>query len=357
LRHALAFAGVWKARRLDRAPAQLPILVVMFTDKCNLHCQMCGACDYSPGDHGMLTLEEWKGVIDAAARLKTQILSVTGGEAMLRRDVFDFMRYAREKGMAIHLNTNGLLLTEKNIASLRESGVGTVSISIESTDPAVHDAIRGEGAFAKTLEGLRRLRRLAPEIRVGLNCVINTQNLPGLRDMVPFAAAEGVHQVKFAPIHTNLQHRDKPVSEFEHMVFQETDLDALDRELEVIQDALWKSNVQSTSRQFFKGMSNLYRPPATNFYCYAGYAICTINAQGVVAACFDKDGTQNVRDQPLDEIWRSRAFHEHRQLVRNCDRACWDTTNAEMSLRLTLGGVLREPAQTIRDLKFYLGRR
>lgn len=357
LRNVLDFGGVWLARHLNRGPRHLPILVLMVTDKCNLKCKMCGACDYSPGDHNMLGLDEWKAVIRSAAALRTQVVSITGGEAMLRHDLFELIACARGYGMTVHLNTNGLLLREKNVAALRDSGVETVSISVESTDPAMHDAIRGKGTFEHTLEGLRRLRRAAPEVRIGLNAVINRHNYRTLADMVAFADREGVDQIKFAPIHTNLQHKDKDVSEYGDMIFTEGDLDSLEHELQRIQDALARTSLQSTSRRFFDGITNLYRPPASNFYCYAGYAIAIVNPQGYVSACFDKDGRQNVRETPLDVIWRSRAFQEHRQLVRRCDRACWDTTNAELSLRLSVWNTVREPVKLLKALRYYLSPR
>lgn len=356
LRNGLVYIDLWLARHLRRPPRTLPILVIMFTDKCNLHCKMCGACDYSPGDHGMLSLDEWKRVVDSAVKLRTQILSVTGGEAMLRKDVYDLMRYAHDRGIAIHLNSNGLLMTEKNIAQLRECGVGTVSISIESAIPELHDCIRGEGSYAKTLEGLQRLRRLAPEIRIGLNVVMNKHNLPDLHKMVELGVNEGIQQIKFAPIHSNLQHKDKPIEDYVDMVFTESDLPEVDAELARIQAALDGSGLQSTSRRFFEGIRRLYIPPASNFYCYAGYAICTISAQGIVAACFDKEGTQNVRDVPLHVLWRGKAFQEHRDLVHNCEAACWDTTNAELSLKMQISGMIREPRQTLKDLRFYFSR-
>ena len=356
LRNGLVYADLWLSRHLHRAPRTLPVLVIMFTDKCNLHCKMCGACDYSPGDHDMLSLDEWKAVVDSAVKLRTQILSVTGGEAMLRRDVYELMRYAHGRGLAIHLNSNGLLMTEKNIEQLRASGVSTVSISIESAVPELHDYIRGEGSYAKTLEGLQRLRRLAPEIRIGLNVVMNKHNLPGLHTMVELGQREGVQQIKFAPIHSNLQHKDKPLEDYVDMVFSEQDLPEIDAELARIQSALEGSGLQSTSRRFFQGIRKLYIPPASNFYCYAGYAICTMSAQGTVAACFGKEGTQSVREMPLHKIWRSRAFQQHRELVHHCDKACWDTTNAELSLKLQVRGMLREPIQTMKDLRFYFSR-
>lgn len=357
IRNVMAFGDVWLSRHLNRAPRTLPILVIMITDKCNLKCTMCGACDYSPGDHNMLSLDDWKAVIDSAAQLKTQILSITGGEAMLRKDLFDLIRYTRGKGIRVHLNTNATILREKQAELLRDTGVETVSISIESHEEDIHDLIRGRGMFQRTLEGVRRLRRIAPDVRIGLNCVINKHNVNGLHGMVPFAAREGLDQVKFAPIHSNLQHKDKDVSEYEDMIFQETDLDALEGELQKIQDELKKTELVSTSKQFFDGITNLYKPPASNFYCYAGWAITVIDAQGNVAACFDKDGAMNVRKTPLHEIWKSKTFQEHRQQVVNCDKACWDTTNAELSLRLSVKHLVEEPLSLVRSVRYYIAQR
>ncbi|MFP4500321.1 MAG: radical SAM protein [Candidatus Hydrogenedentota bacterium] len=358
VRNVLSFGDVWIARHRDREPRTLPILVIMLTDKCNLHCKMCGACDYSPGDHNMLRLEEWLEVIDAAGRLKTQILSITGGEVLLRHnDLFPIVERARQYGIKVHLNTNALLLNRKNIERIKATGIETVSISIESHEAATHDLIRGKGMYQLALEGMRRLREAAPEVRIGLNCVINKHNLDGLHGLVPFAASEKLDQVKFAPIHTNLQHKDKDVSEYEDMIFQEADLDALDAELQRIQDEVKQTGLQSTSKEFFDGITNLYKPPASNFYCYAGYAITVIDAQGNVAACFDKDGALNVRNRPLDAIWFSPEFQVHRQLVRHCDRACWDTTNAELSLRLSMTHLARNPTSLVNAIRYYVTRK
>ncbi len=354
---ALSLIDTWRARWFNGAPRHLPILVIMFTDKCNLHCTMCGACDYSPGDHNMLSLDEWKAVVRSAAKLQTRILSITGGEAMLRKDLFELIAYARAHGMAVHLNSNGLLLRDKNVAKLKAAGVESVSISIESAEEAVHDAIRGKGTLRHTVEGLRRLRRAMPEVRIGLNCVMSKHNVKTLVGLVEFAAAEGVDQIKIAPLHTNLQHKDKPLEDFADMTFHEADLPELEADLDRIRTAIAKTRLESTSDAFFDGIPDLYRAPASNFYCYAGYSIAVIDAQGNLAACFDKESASNVRDQPLDQIWRGQAFHDHRQQVRHCDRACWDTTNAELSLRLDPTQLLTRPVQTWQLVKYYLDHR
>lgn len=356
-RNVAGMGEVWFCRQFNLRPRTLPILAIMVTDKCQLKCKMCGACDYTPGDHDMLNLQQWKAVMDSAARLNTRIVSITGGEALLRKDLFELIAHIRNLGMAVHLNTNGLLLNDKNVAQIEALGIETVSVSLESTDPETHDLIRGKGMFERTLEGLRRLRKGAPGVRIGINCVINRHNLSTLPDMIPWAVQEDVDQIKFAPIHSNLQHKDKPLEDYEDMVFDESHLGALEDTITEIRTRLNATGLESTSEPFFKGITNLYRPPASNFYCYAGYAITTIDAQGNLSACFDKAGMANVRDRPLHELWRSDEFQQHRQLVRNCDVACWDTTNAELSLRLSIRSFLRYPKASFNALRYYMGRR
>ena len=67
------------------------------------------------------------------------------------------------------------------------------------------------------------------------------------------------------------------------------------------------------------------------------------------------EGVVSVRDRPLEEIWRSADFQQLRLGVHTCDRPCWDTTNTELSLRLSVRSMLSEVGQTWRDLKFYFG--
>jgi MoaA/NifB/PqqE/SkfB family radical SAM enzyme len=315
---------------------------------------MCGACDYSPGNHGMLSTEEWKGVIDSAVELRTVLISLTGGEALIRKDLFELIRYARSKGIAVHLNSNGTFLTDRIVDRLSDAGLDSLSVSLDGPTKEPHEEIRGEDTFDRTVAGIRNVRKRAPEIDVGLNSVLNTGNYKELRGYIPLANELGVGQVKFMPIHTNLQHKDKDVEEFSDMIFADKDLEDLDGEIQTLQRELEQAGIMSTSRAFFKGMTSLYRPPNSNFYCYAGYATCVIDHQGFVGPCFDKDGSVSVREKPLHEIWRSEDFEVLRHKVRTCEENCWDTTNAEISLRFSILNSLGDIRQTARDLRFYL---
>ncbi len=347
-------AHVVLSRALHRPPRYLPVVLLFITFRCNLRCKMCGVCEHIlSGEKAQeLSTEEWKTVVDSAALLGTMIISISGGEPLLRPDLFEIIRYIRNKDIAVHLCTNGVLLDARRVAGLRESGVNTVSVSIENFDREVHEALRGPNTFEPAVEGIRRLRRDAPEIRVGINCVFTTRNFRNMAAMIPFAEELDVHQVKFAPIHTNLLHKRKHIEQYSDLIFREEDLAELDQEMEAVKQAAVRTKVQTTSSMFLSGASSLYRQPR-RFTCYAGYATCAINPDGNAAPCCDMDGHVSVRETPLHILWRSPEFQRLRKQVHRCNSACWDTTNTELSLRLRADALLGEIKQTWRDIGFY----
>jgi PqqA peptide cyclase len=348
--HARGVASAWVGCHLHRSPGRLPILLLSLTNRCNLRCKMCGVLepDVHRGDE--LTTDEWKAVLGAARRLGTILVSITGGEALLRPDLFEIIRHAHQLGMAVHLCTNGTMINERVAQQLRDARVDTVSISLESSVAQVHDALRGDGTFHSVVQSLRAL---APDVRVGINCLITAQNYKSAAAMIPFAESLHVQQIKFAPIHTNLQHRRKPREELVDLVFAREELDDLELEVQKIMAAARRSPLLTNSTRFLAGITRLYDRPR-RFRCYAGYATCAIDPVGVVTPCWDVESTLSVHDRPLDAIWRSEEFDALRRRVHRCASPCWDTTNAELSLRLSARSLLGQIGQTWRDASFYL---
>jgi len=349
-------ANVLASRRLHRAPDCCPVLLMFITNRCNLRCKMCGVCELnapSP-DSPELTTEEWKTAIRSGGKLRTTLLLLSGGEPLLRPDLFEIIRYARDHGMAVHMCTNGTLLNRENAAQLGETGVNTVSVSVESPVREIHESLRGPGTFDRAVEGVRLLRELAPETHVGINYLITTANFRNMAAMIPFAESLGVHQLKFAPIHTNLLHKRKRIEDYGGLLFGEEDLDELGREVKVLMKAAAQSKLLTTSPMFLSNIATFYsRPP--KFQCYAGYVACAVDPFGMVSPCVDMEGTVSVREKPLEAIWRSKEFHALRKQVHHCNSSCWDTTNAELSIRLRLSSLIRDFALTWRDIVFYYG--
>jgi radical SAM protein with 4Fe4S-binding SPASM domain len=114
------------------------------TQRCNLECAHCYMSAHAGADtRGELTTEECRRVIDEIARVNPNVfLILTGGEPLLRRDIFEVAGYASGKGFTTVLGTNGVLLREREAQRMRESGVLGASISLDSTDRVKHDAFR-----------------------------------------------------------------------------------------------------------------------------------------------------------------------------------------------------------------------
>src|SRR5262245_24541720 len=114
------------------------------TQRCNLECAHCYMSAHAAADtRGELTTEECRRVIDEIATVNPNVfLILTGGEPLLRRDIWDVAAYAGEKRFTTVFGTNGVLLREREAKLMRERNVLGASISLDSTDPARHDAFR-----------------------------------------------------------------------------------------------------------------------------------------------------------------------------------------------------------------------
>jgi len=362
---SVLMCNVWRTanvvlnRYLGRPPRYLPVLLLFVTERCNLRCRSCGVCDLAAlsAKKDVLSAAQWKHVLKTAAeKLGTTLVSISGGEPLLRTDIYEIISSAVDNGMSVHICTNGVLIDKERALLLRDSGVSTVSISLESPDQETHDYLRGVNTFPAVVDAIKMLRDYAPRVRIGINYLITRRNYRNMAEMVAFAESLGVHQLKFAPIHTNLLHRHKAKDEYDDLLFREEDLAELEREVNRARKACAGSTLATTSDAFFSGMVQLYRSPK-KFRCYAGYAVCAINASGDVSPCCDKDSRFNVLKQPLDVIWRDREFHKLRKQVHRCKAECWDTTNTELSLRLRPFSLLSDFSRNWNDLLYYFGRR
>ena len=188
---------------------------------------------------------------------------------------------------------------------LRDSGVTTVSFSLDGPDAPTHEFLRGSNTFPPALYSLRRFREIAPDIKIGINFVITRHNYRSMVQMVGLAESLGVNQIKFAPIHMNLLHRRKKAEEYGDLIFQPEDIPSLKQEPTLARRLQEKLPDHDVGR-FFEGIPDLYLPRHISVLC--GYAICSINPAGYVAPCSDMDSTFNVREHRLARIWHDPEF-------------------------------------------------
>jgi len=314
-------------------------------------------CDQWKTDPDILSQElsnrEWSSFIDSASRMHAAVIVVTGGEPLLRADIFDIIKYIHKKGIASHVCTNGTLLNELIVNRIKDSELNTISISLDSYCAEVHNQIRGVDCFDSVIRGIKLLRRTMPEIKIGINYLISKQNFRNMHRMIPFAEKLKVNQIKFDPIRTNLMYRKKNLSSFGDLLFNKDDLPELYLEIEKLLHAVSKTKLLTTSSTFMKGIINLFKGPPYRMSCYAGYISCAIDALGLVSPCDNFDGKENLRDKPFEEIWKSPAFQHLREKVHNCSSKCWDTTHTELNIRCSGWRFMKQFGQILKEIHFY----
>ncbi len=152
------------------------------TERCNLDCLHCYQSRHqAPG----LTTSDYLGLLDQAAELGTLFLLVSGGEPLLRPDLFTILDHARKLRFSTTLSTNATLVDEAEAEHLAALNPFEVGVSVYSADPEVHDRItRIPGSLAATLRGIRLLRAAGLKVRLKLMVMAENQGrwqgVPGL---------------------------------------------------------------------------------------------------------------------------------------------------------------------------------
>lgn len=178
-------SGKLPSHLLQFSKDKKPVVVWNVGRRCNLHCRHCYSHSKDREYSGELTTEEGKSLIDDLAAYGSPVLLFSGGEPLMRPDIYTLIEYARKKGLRAVLSTNGTLITEEVAAKLKELDLSYVGISIDGLQET-HDKFRGmKGSFDAALKGLRNCRRAG--IKVGLRFTINKENvsdIPGVFDLL-----------------------------------------------------------------------------------------------------------------------------------------------------------------------------
>lgn len=176
-------SGKLPSHLLQFAADKKPVVVWNATSACNLRCRHCYASQGT--DRPQLTTKEGLELIDQLAAFGVPVLLFSGGEPLLRRDIFELASYAVKKGLRTVFSTNGTLIDETAARQFAELGVSYVGISLDGI-PETHDAFRGvPGAYTAALRGIRLCRDLG--VKVGLRVTLtraNRQQLPAIFDLM-----------------------------------------------------------------------------------------------------------------------------------------------------------------------------
>ncbi|MHC4270750.1 MAG: radical SAM protein [Planctomycetota bacterium] len=172
-----------------------PIVVWNITRACNLKCIHCYNDSGAEKADDELSTEQAKGILDDLAQFGVPSVLFSGGEPLMRHDLFELIEYAGEKGLRTVISTNGTLITSDVAMKIKERGVSYVGISLDGIGP-INDEFRGvPGAFKRAVKGIRNCQDAG--VRIGLRLTLTARNVQDLEALFDFFETENIERACF----------------------------------------------------------------------------------------------------------------------------------------------------------------
>jgi MoaA/NifB/PqqE/SkfB family radical SAM enzyme len=173
-----------------------PVVIWNLIRRCNLTCKHCYSISTDRDFPGELTTEEVFAVMDDLKRFRVPVLILSGGEPLLRPDIFDIARRAKSMGFYVGLSSNGTLIDAANIDRIAECDFDYVGVSLDGIG-ATHDKFRQmSGAFEASLHGIRLCRDLG--LKIGVRFTMTQDNAHDLPRLLELVEDEGIDRFYFS---------------------------------------------------------------------------------------------------------------------------------------------------------------
>jgi heme d1 biosynthesis radical SAM protein NirJ len=173
-----------------------PVVIWNLIRRCNLTCKHCYSISADKDFPGELATEEIYGVMDDLKAFRVPVLILSGGEPLLRPDIFDIAKRAKALGFYVGLSSNGTLIDDSNIDRIAECDFNYVGVSLDGIKET-HDRFRRmDGAFEASLEGIRRCRDLG--LKIGVRFTMTQDNAHDLPGLLKLVEDEGIDRFYFS---------------------------------------------------------------------------------------------------------------------------------------------------------------
>ena len=171
------------------------------TRNCNLACMHCRASATQGPFSGELDTDASFRLFDQIAQVGKPIIILTGGEPLLRTDIFDIAKYGTDKGLRMVMAPNGTLITENFAKQMADSGIQRISISLDGATRENHDRFRGvDGAFEGALRGIRLAKDAGIEFQINTTITkTNLHEIPKIQDLAVKLGAVAHHIFLLVP--------------------------------------------------------------------------------------------------------------------------------------------------------------
>lgn len=287
------------------------------TNECNLKCAHCYR-DAGTRKAEELSTAEGRVLIDDIARAGFKIMIFSGGEPIMREDLYELASYARDKGLRPVLGTNGTLITPDVAGRLKEAGVMAVGISLDSMDKKAHDDLRGvEGSWDAAVDGMRACRKAGVGFQVHTTVMdFNYGEVEQITDFALSIGAQAHHVFFLVPTGRGVDIAGASIKADQY--------ERLLRRLLEKQKQVPLEIKPTCAPQFLRIAKQMGINMRFTRGCLAGLSYCLINPVGIVQACAYLDiPAGNVRETPFSTIWREAEVFKRlrtREYTGKCGR-------------------------------------
>ncbi|MGE5263502.1 MAG: radical SAM protein [Acidobacteriota bacterium] len=305
----------------------LPLLIFFPTARCN---SRCVSCDWWRSDGATdLTRDEIRGLVSQLSALHTRLVLFSGGEPLLRPEVFEIADLFRAQGLKLHLLTSGLLL--QKFAEPVASRFEQVTISLDGHTAPLYELIRGVNALALVERGVAKLQDLAPGLAIRARSTLHRYNFTDLPNLIDKAHAMGLKQISFlsADVTSEAFGRrnessargllldEDQVGQFEQVVEDTIRTHRHDFETGFIAESPEK--LRRLPRYYAAQLGIGEFPPVA---CNAPWMSVVVEADGNVRPCYFHPAVGNVRAKSLSAILRDEMVVFRRGLNVAENKVC-----------------------------------
>ena len=297
---AIVRYGYWLLLKYPRLIPYPKKIFIEPTNICNLRCPLCSNKDMDPKKKGMMSLENFKKIVDNLGPSVKKVQLDQFGESLLNRDFFKMVKYCNEKGIITWVDTNATMLHKFDPEEIFSSGLNSIIFAVDGVTKGVYEQYRVGADFEQVIENIRNFcsekrRRSLSTPTTCIQFVVTKVNQHQITEIGKLAKEIGADYLSIKSAHYLGEHNAKLRREL------------IDR---------W---IPDSSRSHYL---NATKSSTGHFdICQFPFRTLVINWRGeVVLCCLDFKNEYilgNVLDQPLNEIWKSKGYDEIRREVVN----------------------------------------
>ena len=315
----------------DKKENALRLVAWETTRNCNLACMHCRASATHGPFSGELDTDGAFRLLDQISQVGKPIIILTGGEPLLRPDIFDIARYGTQKGLRMVMAPNGTLITEKFAKQMADAGIQRISISLDGATRETHDRFRGiDGAFEGALRGIKLAKEAGVEFQVNTTITkTNLKEIPEIQELAIKLGAVAHHIFLLVP-----------TGRGKYIVDQEITAAEYERTLNWFYDQREKSPLQLKAtcaphyyrilRQRAKqeGKAVTFKTHGMDAFtrgCLGGTGFCFISHRGIVQPCGFLDvNCGDITKTSFADIWNGSdtflSLRNFNNLTGKCGR-------------------------------------